>query len=196
MVYDFNRIAERVPLWEFLYAMSDIIDGPWVVLGDFNNMLAMNERIGSEFSNAELKGFQECVAHCGLVDIPAQGAFFTWNKKHEVGDMVFSRIDREMINDDWLTCFPDNITTFHPKGLFYHCPCTMVLKPVMEKKRGSFNYFDMWGHDDNFLAIVNQVWDTKIDGVEMFQIIKKLKALKKPLEELNGASFANIETSA
>ncbi|XP_074278255.1 uncharacterized protein LOC141601848 [Silene latifolia] len=163
-----------------------------VVLGDFNNVLAMNERIGSEISNAELKGFQDCVAYFGLMDIPAQEAFFTWNNKHEVGAMVFSRIDRALITDDWLDRFPDTLTTFHPEGIFDHCPFTMVLRTVVEKRRSNFKYFDMWGHAEGFLNIVRKVWDTRIDGVKMFQIVNKLKALKRPLKELNGDRFSNI----
>ncbi|XP_074305258.1 uncharacterized protein LOC141640349, partial [Silene latifolia] len=38
-----NGIAERIPLWESLSNMLGIVDGPRVVMGDFNNVLAMNE---------------------------------------------------------------------------------------------------------------------------------------------------------
>ncbi|XP_074278250.1 uncharacterized protein LOC141601844 [Silene latifolia] len=78
-----------------------------VVMGDFNNVLALNERLGSEVTNYEIKDFQNCVADCGLVDVPAHGAYFTWNNKHDPGDMVFSRIDRVRSNDEWLLQFPD-----------------------------------------------------------------------------------------
>ncbi|XP_074266768.1 uncharacterized protein LOC141590052 [Silene latifolia] len=77
MVCGFNRIADRIPLLESLIHMDGIVDGPWVVMGDFNNVLAMNERIGSEVTSAELRGFQNCTATHGLMDIPAHGAFFT-----------------------------------------------------------------------------------------------------------------------
>ncbi|XP_074266789.1 uncharacterized protein LOC141590074 [Silene latifolia] len=170
MVYGFNRIAERIPLWESLSNMSAIVDGLWVVMGDFNNVLAMNERIGSEVTNAELRGFQTCIAACDLMDIPAHGAFFTWNNKHEVGDKVYSRINRVLVNDEWLSQFPETHTMFHSKGLFDHCPCTITLWP--------------------------EVWDYQIEGNTMFQVVKKLKLLKQPLKALNAASFANIETAA
>ncbi|XP_074283590.1 uncharacterized protein LOC141608133 [Silene latifolia] len=196
MVYGYNRIAEREALWESLCNMSCLVDGPWVVLGDFNNVLAMNERIGSEVTVAELKGFQDCVDSCGLMDIPAQGAFFTWTNKHEVGSMVFSRIDRAMITDGWLDRYPDTLTTFHPEGIFDHCPCTMVLRPSVDKRRSNFKYFDMWGQADGFISIVTKVWETRVDGVKMFQVVKKLKALKKPLKELNNDRFSNVETAA
>ncbi|XP_074305730.1 uncharacterized protein LOC141640950 [Silene latifolia] len=72
MVYGFNSLAERVGLWQCLKSMKNAVRGPWVVMGDFNNVLAMNERIGSEVTDAEVRDFQECVDYCGLCDIPAQ----------------------------------------------------------------------------------------------------------------------------
>ncbi|XP_074288352.1 uncharacterized protein LOC141613509 [Silene latifolia] len=176
--------------------MAAVVNEPWMVIGDFNNVLAMDERIGSEITNAELRGFQECVATCGLMDAPAQGAFFTWNNKHDAGDMVFSRIDRVLINDEWLEQFPAANIIFHPEGLYDHCPNTITLWPTTERRNGSFKFFNMWGQDANFLTIVKSIWDTHIEGYTMFWIAKKLKALKNPLKALNKSSFLNVETSA
>ncbi|XP_074264095.1 uncharacterized protein LOC141586691 [Silene latifolia] len=114
MVYGFNRVHERMPLWNSLSTMNALVNGPWVVMGDFNNVLALNERLGYEVTNYEIKDFQNCVADCGLVDVPAHGAYFTWNNKHDPGDMVFIRIDRVMSNDEWLLQFPDFSIMFHP----------------------------------------------------------------------------------
>ncbi|XP_074278027.1 uncharacterized protein LOC141601632 [Silene latifolia] len=138
-----------------------------VVMGDFNNVLAMNERIGSEVSDAE----------------------------HEAGDMVFSRIDRAMVNDEWLLRFQDTITMFHPEGLFDHCPCTMVLNPKGGYRKGSFKYFNMWGKDPEFISVVKRIWEQQVPGFKMFQFVKKLKALKKPLKDLNHYAYSNIETT-
>ncbi|XP_074278043.1 uncharacterized protein LOC141601646 [Silene latifolia] len=122
MVYGFNRVNERLSLWNSLAIMNTVAIGPWVVMGDFNNVLALNERLGSEVTNYEIRDFQKCVAECGLVDVPAQGAYFTWNNKHDPGSMVFSRIDRVMSNDEWLLQFPDVNIMFHPEGLFLSLP--------------------------------------------------------------------------
>ncbi|XP_074299170.1 uncharacterized protein LOC141630212 [Silene latifolia] len=196
IVYVFNRIAERVSLWESLNHMSAVVNGPWMVMGDFNNVLAMNERIGSEITIAESRGFQDCVANRGLMDTPAQEAFFIWNNKHDVGDMVFSRIGMVLINDEWLAQFPAANTIFHPEGLYDHCPCTITLWPAPERSKGCFKFFYMWGKDAEFLPTVKSIWETQIEGYTMFQIVKKLKALKSPLKALNKSSFANVEISA
>ncbi|XP_074265652.1 uncharacterized protein LOC141588096 [Silene latifolia] len=196
VVYGVNRVVGKLPLWQSLQLMHQVVAGPWVVMGDFNSVLAMDERIGSEISVVEMRDFQDCVDTCGIGDIPAHGSFFTWNNKQEVGDLVFSRIDRAMVNDDWLIKYPDTLTMFHPEGLFDHCPCTMAMKPDGVRKRGSYKYFNMWGKDSEFLKIVKTVWEANIPGHKIFQFVKKLKQLKRPLKELNGANYAQIETTA
>ncbi|XP_074304192.1 uncharacterized protein LOC141638913 [Silene latifolia] len=152
-------------------------------------------RVGSEVTNYEIRDFQQCVGRSWVVDVPAQGAFFTWNNKHEPGDMVFSRIDRVLSNDELIQQFPDVTIMFHPEGLFDHCTCTISLIASGSKRNGSFKYFNMWGKDPDFLQTVQEVWDTNVEGYKMFQLVKKLKMLKIPLRRLNGSAFANIETS-
>ncbi|XP_074321454.1 uncharacterized protein LOC141657963 [Silene latifolia] len=165
-------------------------------MGDFNNVLAMCERIGSELSNYELRDIQECVTTCGLIDIPTTGAFFTWNNKHELWEMVFSRIDRVMITDESLQEFPETNTVFHLERLFDHSPCTINLNQVIERNKECFRYFNIRGKDPEFLQTVQEVWGRHLYGYKMFQLVKKLKMLKFPLKQLNGSIFANIETSA
>ncbi|XP_074298355.1 uncharacterized protein LOC141629215 [Silene latifolia] len=196
MVYGFNRLAERATLWQSIKSMKNVVRGPWVVMGDFNNVLAMNERIGSEVTDAEVRDFHECVDYCGLCDIPAQGAFFTWINKHEIGDLKFSRIDRTLVNDSWLTEFPNTITMYHPEGVFDHCPCTMQLTSEVRNQNRSFKYFNMWEKDPNFINTVQASWSVQLYGYKMFQLVKKLKLLKQPLKELIRLGYANIETTA
>ncbi|XP_074304878.1 uncharacterized protein LOC141639720 [Silene latifolia] len=195
MVYGFNRVNERLSLWNSLSIMNTLVNGPWVVIGDFNNVLALNERLGSEVTNYEIRDFQKCVAECGLVDVPAQAAYFTWNNKLDPGSMVFSRIDRVMSNDEWLLQFPDVSIMFHPEGLFDHCPCTILLAPHDIRRKGNFKYFNMWGKD-TISRTCPEIWDSDVEGYKMFQLVKKLKWLKLPLKRLNGSAFSNIETSA
>ncbi|XP_074292883.1 uncharacterized protein LOC141619763 [Silene latifolia] len=165
VVYGFNKVHERLPLWASISNMRHLVNGPWMVMGDFNNVLAMCERIGSEVTNYELKDFQECVTTCGLMDIPATVAFFIWNNKHA-------------------------------PGLFDHCACTINQSHVMERKKGCFRYFNMWGKDPEVLQTVQEVWGSHLYGYKMFQVFKKLKMLKFPLKQLNGLAFEKIKTSA
>ncbi|XP_074297047.1 uncharacterized protein LOC141627721 [Silene latifolia] len=72
-VYGFNKDSERVGLWQSLYYCKAIVTGPWLIMGDFNNVLYAGERIGSNVTLAETRDFQNCVDTCGLYDLVTQG---------------------------------------------------------------------------------------------------------------------------
>ncbi|XP_074283519.1 uncharacterized protein LOC141608065 [Silene latifolia] len=100
VVYGFNEDSERADLWAHLRFIKDNYHKPWGVCGEFNNVLHYNERIGREVTWNEIADFRACVQYCGLTNIKAQGAFYTWNNKHEPQTRAFSRIDRFLINSD------------------------------------------------------------------------------------------------
>ncbi|XP_074318700.1 uncharacterized protein LOC141655522 [Silene latifolia] len=206
-----NDILDRVGFTPWFMAVIKTVKGlisgalqrlkqslvdPWIIMGDFNNVLHSDERIGSPITQAEVQGFQECVDDCGLYDVVTSGTFFTWNNKQEGVARVFSRIDRVMVNDQWILQGPSGTVTFLPEGLYDHSPCLMELWHSFPRQKSRFMYFNMWGKDDQFLSIVQQVWGTSISGCLSYQVARKLKLLKGPLKKLNREGYGDIVTSA
>ncbi|KAL9241284.1 hypothetical protein vseg_015413 [Gypsophila vaccaria] len=195
MVYAFNALADRVSLWEDLSSFKGYT-GPWLVCGDFNNVLFLTERLGAEVHLSETEPFRRCVEECELSDIKSIGAFFTWNNKQAGVKRVFSRIDRVLVNGAWLSDFPDWYAHFLPEGVFDHCPCVIQSAEAQFRKSGSFKYYNMWSMAPEFPTIVRERWSKEIRGHTMFQVVSKLKQLKKDLRGLNKGLFSNIEHSA
>lgn len=51
---------------------------PWCLAGDFNAILAANEREGgADFNNRSANSFRECIEDCGLLDMGYAGPPFT-----------------------------------------------------------------------------------------------------------------------
>lgn len=61
----------------------------WIVLGDFNVVMNMDERVGSRVRLHEVADFIECVEQCELADLEQRGRFFTWTNKQDVDRRVF-----------------------------------------------------------------------------------------------------------
>lgn len=196
LVYGLNKAKERTSLWNEIKQHCKIAQGPWMIGGDFNNVLHTNERIGSVVQWHEIRDFQECVNTCGVQDIKAIGSFFTWNNKHEADTRVFSRIDRLLVNDDWLIQFPNAYAYFMPEGTYDHCPCVVHFEEETARKKGPFRFYNMWTLAPSFMEIVKSNWEQEIKGTPMFQIVTKLKGLKHELKGLNRSQFTDIETSA
>ncbi|XP_074293375.1 uncharacterized protein LOC141620389 [Silene latifolia] len=193
VVYGFNEDTERGDLWAHLKLIKDTYSGPWGVCGDFNNVLNFNERIGRDVLWSEIADFRECVQYCGLTDIKGQGAFYTWNNKQDPLSRTFTRIDRFLINSEWLDLYPCSYAHFLPEGLFDHNPCVCYRRQIRTPPKRQFRYYNMWSLDEEFPRVVQQVWRRIVSGSFMYQVVTKLKQLKKPLRDLNKNKFSDVE---
>ncbi|XP_074298077.1 uncharacterized protein LOC141628890 [Silene latifolia] len=196
MIYAFNDIVERKSLWSILCTLSDSINIPWILCGDFNCVLSPTERLGGMTTMEEMEDFQSCVDYCHLMDSPATGSFHTWNNKQELSTRVYSRLDRVLVNQKWLVDRVDSYAHFHDEGYFDHSPCIIQDSQHAFVARKSFKYFSMWSQVDEFLPCVQHHWSTHLQGTKMYVLVKKLKSVKQPLKQLNSQLFTDIENNA
>ena len=82
--------------------------------GDFNNVLHLNERIGSTVTLDEVEPFRMCITRCELQEHASQGPFYTWSNKQDGEDRVFSKIDWVLMNDSWQDQYGSSTVTFYP----------------------------------------------------------------------------------
>ncbi|KAK9705663.1 hypothetical protein RND81_07G074400 [Saponaria officinalis] len=196
IIYAFNGAVKRRELWDNLATTSRFIIGPWVWCGDFNCVLASDERIGQLVQLVEIHDFADCVHTCGMFDIKATGSFFTWIIKQMGEHRVYCRLDRVMHNGEWGICFDDAAAEFLPEGLYDHCPCLISLLGNMVKRKQSFKYYNMWSLAPDFGDLLMKGWDKDIVGTPMFQLVQKLRGLKGVFKDLNRGSFSNVEQNA
>ncbi|XP_074298396.1 uncharacterized protein LOC141629268 [Silene latifolia] len=118
LVYSFNKEQERVSLWSKLNQLSVGINTAWIVCCDFNNLLNLNEIIGgAPVSWNNVIPMRHMVGTCNLAEVKSIGAYFTWNRKHESGSKIYSKLDRVFVNGEWLTSYPECFAIFLPEGL-------------------------------------------------------------------------------
>ncbi|XP_010677721.1 uncharacterized protein LOC104893322 [Beta vulgaris subsp. vulgaris] len=102
LVYGHNDKEKRSELWNDLIKCSrDVMNTQWVVMGDFNNVLNLNERIGQPNLFSEIERFRNCVDSCGLDDVKMTGPFYTWSNKQQEEDYVATEFDRVLVNGQW-----------------------------------------------------------------------------------------------
>ncbi|XP_074305588.1 uncharacterized protein LOC141640806 [Silene latifolia] len=164
------EIQERKVLWSKLCSFASLIQGPWIICGDFNTVLKHAERLGDQSTEEEMTDFQDCIDMCGVLDIAAMGSYFTWNNKQEPSTRVYSRLDRVLVNHDWLK-YSIEVTTDYPRSL-------------------------LRSKVDQFLPCIHATWSSDIQGTLMFKVVRRPKLLKRPLKELNQSLIADIENNA
>ncbi|XP_074283033.1 uncharacterized protein LOC141607580 [Silene latifolia] len=194
MIYGLNKPAERDSLWQSLRKYHQSIRVPWITCGDFNPVMAIDERIGgAPVTLADINPLKQLVQGCDLYEFKGCGSFYTWTNKHEAGDKVYSRIDRVFTNEDWLNVFPGSYANFLPEGLFDHCPCLINFEEAIHNRKMPFKYFNMWASAPNFLETVQNSWGPEVRGNAMFTVVTKLKRLKNDFKALNKEQFSDIE---
>ncbi|XP_062099682.1 uncharacterized protein LOC133805517 [Humulus lupulus] len=102
-VYAFNDENGRDIFWRDLKFLARGHKQPWVVLGDFNDILNAYEMVGNRVQRGSSSAFKDCIEECQLEDVKYSGCFFTWNNKQDKEGRIYSKIDRVMENQEWLT---------------------------------------------------------------------------------------------
>lgn len=109
-----NLLSERLVLWDDLRKLR--VTAPWMITGDFNNVLRAKEREGGNTpSIQEMRPFVECLEDCGLTDMRSRGRTFTWTN-----NTIRSKIDRVLVNEGWIDVHPDVEAHFTAVGLSDH----------------------------------------------------------------------------
>ncbi|KAM6542833.1 hypothetical protein CsatB_007280 [Cannabis sativa] len=193
IIYAFNDKAGREILWKDLAALATVEN--WFLMGDFNDILSKEERIGHKVKYYLDIAFANCVEQCRLEDVKATGNFFTWSNKQQAKDRICSKIDRVMANQAWLDQYQKAEANFLSEGTFDHSPCVLSLYPRRVEGRRPFRYFKMWSNYLNFSNKVQEVWNNRVYGTKMYQVISKLKALKPVVKEINKVGFSDMHTA-
>lgn len=84
---------------------------PWLCLGDFNEILASNEKCGGvERHQRCMNDFRDALDYCELRDIGFEGDPYTWrNHSRELSTYICERLDRATVNNDWCNAFPNAV---------------------------------------------------------------------------------------
>ena len=102
-VYGKSLAEERKELWTDLKGHHDssiIKKAPWIIQGDFNEILNEVEHsvTGASEDTLGMREFQDMVKYCLLLDMSYQGPRFTWCNKRYNG-VICKKLDRTLIND-------------------------------------------------------------------------------------------------
>ncbi|XP_021844809.2 uncharacterized protein [Spinacia oleracea] len=191
-IYGMNDKADRAKLWDHLCDIALNCSSAWVVMGDFNALMDIDDRIGAPVRLNDIQPMRNCMNSCQLDTIKTTGRLYTWTNKQEGISRVFSRIDRVLANSQWGDMFPDAEANFLPKGDFDHCPMVLCCFPTIHVKR-PFRFYNVWTTSDRFISLVEQNWKKSVHGCPMFRLTQKLKWLKTDLKALNKQSFNDVE---
>ncbi|KAL0289527.1 UNVERIFIED_CONTAM: hypothetical protein Sradi_7071800 [Sesamum radiatum] len=173
-----DPIRRRLLWGELLMISAAIVDSPWCALGDFNIVIDESESSGgtAEVSHA-MAEFREFIMDAALIHLPYTGCPFTWHNCSSGSRSLWRRLDRVLVNDNWLEKWPHSSYLSALPQTSDHSPL-ILLGAERRPVGGVFRFDNYLASQPGFLNSVRQVWRHRIYGTEMYGVTHKLKALK------------------
>ncbi|XP_016452551.2 uncharacterized protein LOC107777087 [Nicotiana tabacum] len=172
------KLSMRIPLWENLKLKSTTSTVCWCVIGDFNVITFMGEKIGGiPYQMKKSIDFINMIEECVLIDLGFYGPRYTWSNGIGPGSIVWKRPDMGMANDNWIISFPDTTITQLASAGFGHSPLLMEMHVIQDNVRKYFRFLKcwttIWGHlsetkeYEQKINIEEEKWVTTNDRSDM-----------------------------
>lgn len=194
-VYAKCSIQERQVLWRSLLAMHSTLTGPWLVAGDFNCIMATDEKLGGNPpSLAAMSDFIDCSSDCGLIDAGFLGSKYTWHNNRSGSNGIWARLDRVLVNSEWQNSFPISVEHLSREASD-HAP--LLVKLFQRAKfKSRFCFQKMWTLHEKFMVDISICWSTSpLASSPLSTLYLKLKYLRNMLGTWNRQTFGHVHAN-
>ncbi|KAH0725048.1 hypothetical protein KY284_000913 [Solanum tuberosum] len=160
----------RKPLWDRLLHIADNRDTtPWCTVGDFNVITDIDEKLGGiPYNMRKSLEFIGVIEACGLMLLGFNGPKFTWSNQRGINFRIWKRLDRAMVNDNWLQNMPHTCITHLPSVGSDHCPLLMEMNARPDSCIKYFRFLNCWVEQPSFEETVVDCWNRPVEGNAMW----------------------------
>eukprot|EP00256_Glycine_max_P036920 XP_006584238.1 uncharacterized protein LOC102664824 [Glycine max] len=184
-IYALNHLDDRRKLWKDIEDLRVQQADPWCLLGDFNNVLKAEDRIGGrDVTESEYVDLREMMSRVGLYEMDTCGDFFTWTNK-QADNTIYSRIDRFLGNLNWLQMHIDSTLKILAPSVSDHALMFLSCKDQSSRLRGRFKYRNSLARLNGFHDEVKKNWNLGVHGNPMYKLWTKLSRLQSVLKNLS-----------
>lgn len=186
-VYASPIFSVRCDLWNYLTSLRSRVNGPWVLLGDLNEVINSSEVFGGTFSPAHDVLLSNMMASCDFIDMDTIGGFYTWHKNVNNGVHIRKWFDRCMADIDWRLQFPHALVEVLAPYNLDHNPLLLSCNKSQSRKAKSFHFQAAWISHPEYEGLVENTWNNSA-GNAMF----KLQKIQDKSLIFNKEIFGNI----
>ena len=105
-VYGEPDNTKRQSVWEEMTKLQINQGEPWLLTGDFNEIIDNNEKCGEpDRAEGTFCAFRTFLSHNDLFDLKHSGSYLSWRGKRH-SHLVQCRLDRWISNSEWIELFP------------------------------------------------------------------------------------------
>ncbi|XP_073012252.1 uncharacterized protein [Typha latifolia] len=133
-VYASNQLDQQKLLWDELVGLGSL-GLPWIVAGDFNAILSTEEKRSYAWVTLGPKSstFAKFVEEAGVCDLGYEGVPFTWCNSQLGDKRVWVRLDRALVNTDWVRKYPRSRVVHLDRSASDHAPLlVLIVKELLD----------------------------------------------------------------
>jgi exonuclease III len=195
-VYGPNSIHEKENFLQSLqHIQASICTQHWIVGGDFNMILTLEEKSGGlKRLEPDSGRFKALIEQLNLVDMETRNGIFTWSNRRTGNQHVACRLDRFLVTEALLESDQAMEVNIMPKSGSDHWPIEFCLNSGLSPRPKPFRFEKFWLTHPNFQQLAQSWWDqAEIDhGTHMFKFQQRLKNFKAFLKKWNRTTFGDI----
>lgn len=149
---------DRGGVWERLQRIAIDREGPWMMTGDFNELVDPTETKGGAFrKESECIEFQQTLRIYGMWE--KRHAGYRYGIRNEV--LVQCRLDRTVANQEWMEMFPESQARYLKKIFSDHSRLITSMMGESWKQWASFKFDQRWIKRKGFRKVVEYCWNTQ-----------------------------------
>lgn len=167
--------------WQRLRGLNAQHNLPWLVLGDFNEILSNDEKEGGNQRPLRyIQAFQQALNDCSLDDLGYVGDKFTWQRGR-----IRERLDRGVVNDSWRQLYPDAAIIHMGYSDSDHRPILLdteyhVVRPEVTRQK---RFEAGWIEEKTFAEVASNAWSAAQVHTPGATIREKLNLMHDGLHE-------------
>jgi hypothetical protein len=195
-VYGPQSIQDKESFMQTLQYVKTLIHMPhWIVGGDFNMILTLEEKTGgTKWLEQDSGKFKTLIEKLNMVDMETQNGIFTWSNRRTGHQHVAYRLDHFLVTEALLESDQAMEANIVPKTGSDHWPIAFCLDLGFPPRPKPFRFEKFWLIHPNFHQLAHTWWvQAEIDhGTHMYKFQQHLKNFKQHLKSWNKSTFGNI----
>lgn len=120
-----------------------------------------------------------------LSELKSVGCHFSWSNKGEGQARIASRIDRGIVNAQWLLSLPHVEANYLSPTLSDHSPIVFVCEAKSSGGGRPFRFLNLLASHEQFSPVVQAAWDKQVTGRTLSALWYRLKNVKCGLKHLH-----------
>jgi hypothetical protein len=178
--------SKRHDSWTLLRRLKRYDDMPWLVVGDFNELLDASEKTGRLARPwYQMENFRQALSDCELKDMGYCGNKFTWWNGRHGTDCVYERLDRGVCSAKWFSLFPQAQIRHVSFSNSDHEALMVDLSSGQTRGQyhpQRFRFETIWMQAEGCEEVVRRAWQQPQSGYLLYQVSQRIKTCRMALQ--------------